>query len=198
MKNIAILIFDGVEELDAVGPYEVFGTAATQKDDVCNVYLVGETMDPVTCILNMKLPPHYTFEDAPKPDILIIPGGPGTRKAQHNEKLIEWVNKTAEGCEMVASVCSGARITLTSGIAKGKRITTHWGVVEELRERGEAAEVLEDVRFVRDGNYISSQGISAGIDMSLWIVGQISDPAYARLVQREIHYDPAPPYAFDV
>lgn len=197
MKNIAILIFNDVEELDAIGPYEVFGVSRQLLSDSCNVYLVGETDKPVTCINGLKMLPHHTFADAPQPDILLIPGGGGTRVEQNNQAVLDWVISTAQGCEIVSSVCTGARITLSSGLAKGKRITTHWSAVQELRDRNEAAEVLDDVRFVRDGNYVSSAGISAGIDMSLWLVGQIVDPSHARDVQREMQYDPAPPYTFD-
>ncbi|HYD99983.1 MAG TPA: DJ-1/PfpI family protein [Alphaproteobacteria bacterium] len=195
---VGILIFDGVEELDAVGPYEVFGVARGLRPDLFDVCLVAERAEPVECVNRMRILPHHGFADAPRLDVLVIPGGIGTRREAGNEALLHWVRETAARCAWVASVCSGARVTLASGLAAGRRITTHSGVVQELRDRGGAAAVLDDVRFVRDGNLVHSAGISAGIDMSLWLVGQIAgDPAVARAVRREMEYDPAPPYAYE-
>jgi len=94
----------------------------------------------------------------------------------------------------VTSVCTGAMLLTAAGPARGKRVTTYWAFVETLRQRGEAAAVLDDVRFVRDGNVVTSAGVSAGIDMALWLVGQLYDPAFARRVQKGMEYFPAPPY----
>jgi transcriptional regulator GlxA family with amidase domain len=95
-------------------------------------------------------------------------------------------------------VCTGALLLTAAGPARRKRVTTHWGFVEQLRARGEASEVLERVRYVRDGNVVTAAGVSAGIDMALWLAGQIHSPALARSVQRAMEYDPAPPYAAEV
>jgi transcriptional regulator GlxA family with amidase domain len=95
----------------------------------------------------------------------------------------------------VTSVCTGALLLAAAGPARGRRVTTHWRFVPELRARGEAAEVLENIRYVRDGNVVTAAGVSAGIDMALWLVGQLHAPALARTVQRAMEYDPAPPYA---
>ncbi len=198
MKTVLILVFDGVEEFDAVGPYEVFGTANALEPDVCQVALVGETKEAVTCINGLKLLPHYGFDDAPAADVLVVPGGAGTRVQQENRVLVDWVAETSDKAELVASVCTGLRITLAAGLARGKRVTTHWSAIEEIRARNEALEVRDDQRFIRDGAYLSSAGVSAGIDMSLWIVGHMSTPDHARAVLKEIEYDPAPPYLFDV
>ncbi|MEM7740752.1 MAG: DJ-1/PfpI family protein [Pseudomonadota bacterium] len=198
VKTIAILVFDDVEELDAVGPYEVLASAAMERPDALKVFLVSETGGPVRCFKGISLLPHHSFMDAPKPDILVVPGGDGTRVQRENASLMSWVTKTAAGCELVASVCTGVRITLAAGIAAGKRITTHWSAIDEARASGEAADVLSDVRFVVDGNYVSSAGVSAGIDMALWMVGHLVDPAFARAIQHEIEYYPAPPYTYDI
>lgn len=196
-KTIGILLFDDVEELDAVGPYEVFGTARGMRPDLFEVFMVAERADPITCVNGLRILPHHGFADAPKLDVLLIPGGIGTRKQAGNETLVSWVKRTAEQCEWVTSVCTGTFVTLAAGLAAGKRVTSHWSVIEELRARG-TAEILEDVRFVRDGGLIHSAGISAGIDMALWLVGQLAgDPALARAVQKEMEYYPAPPYAYD-
>ena len=111
-----------------------------------------------------------------------------------NEPLLSWIAAQAEGCRWVTSVCTGARLLLAAGPARGKRITTYYGAVDELRAGGLAAEVLEGVRFVRDGKLVTSAGVSAGIDMSLWLLGQLFSPALAREVQQGIEYFPAPPY----
>lgn len=198
MKTIAILLFDGVEELDAIGPYEVFGIAEQFFDDVCRVYTVAHSSDPVTCVNGLRLLPHHTFETAPTPDILVVPGGDGSRDQQQNRTLLDWVSKTAAAAELTASVCTGLRITLAAGPARGRRVTTHWTAIEEIRNRGDAGDVRDDLRFIKDGNYMSSSGVSAGIDMALWIVGSISTPDRARAVHRELQYEPAPPFQFDV
>ncbi|MEO1041761.1 MAG: DJ-1/PfpI family protein [Pseudomonadota bacterium] len=198
VKTIAILVFDDVEELDAVGPYEVLASAAMERPDTFKAVLVSETGAPVRCFKGLNLLPHHSFQDAPKPDILLVPGGDGTRVQCENPTLMAWVKETAAHCELVTSVCTGVRITLAAGIASGKRITTHWSAIEETRAIGQAVEVLSDVRFVVDGNYVSSAGVSAGIDMALWMVGHLADPAFAREIQHEIEYYPAPPYTYDI
>lgn len=196
--EIGIFVFNEVEELDAVGPYQVFGTANQERPDLFRARLVGETGEPIECVNGLRIVPHFSFADAPNFNVLVIPGGRGTRVQAQNQNVLEWVWSTAAKCEWVASVCSGARITLATGLADGKRITTHHGVIEELRAKGQAAEVLDDVRFVRDGKTIHSAGISAGIDMSLWLVGHLAaEPGFARLVQKEMEYYPAPPHAFE-
>lgn len=194
---LGIFIFDDLEELDAVGPYEVFAAAAGMRAGFLDVFLVAESTQPVRCVNGMKVLPHYSFVTAPHIDILVIPGGVGTRAQAGRSQATSWIRKTAAGAQWIASVCSGARLTLAAGLAVGKRITTHWSVVDELRRDGRAAEVLENVRFVRDGNLISAAGVSAGIDMSLWLVGQLVDPAFARDVQKYIEYFPAPPYTHE-
>jgi len=202
MKTIAILIFDDMEELDAIGPYEVFGLAQTQGLDdgieVCSVYTVAETDTLVRCKHGLSLKPHYTLDNAPTPDIVIVPGGQGAQTQESNPKILNWLQNAAKTTEIMASVCTGLRITLKAGIASGKRVTTHHNAIEDIRQNYDAADVLDDVRFVKDGNYISATGISAGIDMALWLVGQISTPAHARKVRKRLQYDPAPPYMFEV
>lgn len=197
MHNVAILVFDDVEELDAVGPYQVFGTAASEFPELFNVFMVAGAADvPVRCVNGLRLLPHCGLNDAPPIDLLIIPGGVGTRRLAADAGLVEWVRATAEQCQWVASVCTGARVTVAAGLADGKRITTHWSAIEEIRALGRA-EVLADVRFVRDGNLVHSAGVSAGIDMALWMVGELAgDPQVARSVQKMLEYDPAPPYAY--
>ncbi len=198
-RHIGILIFDGVEELDFVGPYEVFtmsnevhGRESREHPD--RVTLITETGKPATGAKGMTVEAHASIADIGKLDVLLIPGGQGTRREVTNEALLSWIAKVSEGCEWVTSVCTGALLLCAAGPAKGKRVTTHWGFIEALRERGEAAKVLEEVRYVRDGNLVTAAGVSAGIDMALWLVGQMQGQDHARLTQRFMQYDPAPPY----
>ncbi len=197
MTTVGILIFENAEELDVVGPFQVFATAKSEFPELFDVKLISASLDqPVRCANGLRLIPDVDFEQAGMLDVLIIPGGFGSRAAAVDDDLLAWVKQTAAQCKWVGSVCTGARITLAAGLADGKRITTHWSAIEELRSSGRA-EVLENIRFVRDGQIVHSAGISAGIDMSLWLVGQIAgDPQVARQVQRMLEYEPAPPYAY--
>lgn len=203
MKTIGILIFDGAEELDFAGPWEVFtmGNETSRhltRQGCQRVILIAEDERPVVCAKGMRVLPDVTVAAAPKLDILLIPGGQGTRREAGNAKLLDWIATVSAGCEWVTSVCTGALLLTAAGPAKGKRVTTHWGFIEALRARGEAAEVLERIRYVRDGNVVTAAGVSAGIDMALWLTGQLHGPDFARKVQRAMEYDPAPPYAAEV
>jgi transcriptional regulator GlxA family with amidase domain len=203
MTTIGILIFDDAEELDFVGPYEVF-TMTNEVFDRAgktrphDVLLIGETDRVVTCAKGMKVLPHTTVAQCPALDVLLVPGGQGTRREVKNEALLRWIATVAAACTWITSVCTGALLLTAAGPARGKRVTTHWGFIEQLRARNEASKVLENVRYVRDGNVVTAAGVSAGIDMALWLVGQMHGADTARTVQRAMEYDPAPPYAAEV
>lgn len=199
-RSIGILIFDGVEELDFVGPYEVFtmsnevhGLKGLEVRD--HVSLISETGQKVSGAKGMVVEAHMSIADAPPLDLLLVPGGMGTRREVNNRALLDWIASTANTCEWVTSVCTGALLLSAAGPGKGKRMTTHWAFIPDLRARGEAAAVLEEVRYVRDGNLVTAAGVSAGIDMALWLVGQMHGEDHARATQRAMQYDPAPPYA---
>ncbi len=191
-----ILLFKDAEELDFAGPWEVF-TMAAMGDEEQRVVSIAETAEPVRCAKGLRVIPDHTFDNAPALDVIVVPGGQGTRKESRNPVLTEWLSKAGERCQWVTSVCTGSFLLHAAGLARGKRITTHWIALDELRALGDAT-VVEKLRYVRDGNVVTSAGVSAGIDMSLWVVGQIFGPDYARNVQRFMEYDPAPPYAADV
>jgi len=199
-RTIGILLFDDAEELDFVGPYEVFTMsnemfARSENKRPDKVVLISEHGGTIRCAKNMRVETDHSIADAPKLDVLLIPGGMGTRREVNNKAITDWVAKVAETCEWVTSVCTGSLVLTAAGPAKGKRVTTHWAFIETLRERGEASEVLEEVRYVRDGKIVTSAGVSAGIDMALWLVGQMHGEDHARFTQRGMQYDPAPPYA---
>lgn len=199
-RQIGILIFDGVEELDFVGPYEVFtmsnevhGREGREHPDT--VTLISERGRPVTGAKGMSVEAHASLESTGSLDLLLVPGGIGTRREVENEKLLSWIAKMANDTEWTTSVCTGALLLCAAGPGRGKRVTTHWAFIDALRKRGEASEVLENIRYVRDGNLVTAAGVSAGIDMALWLVGQMHGEDHARLTQRAMQYDPAPPYA---
>jgi transcriptional regulator GlxA family with amidase domain len=197
MGNIGVLLFDDAEELDFVGPWEVFAFAAKLNGRGDRVLGVAEALRPLRCAKGLKVFPDVTFVDAPPFDVIVVPGGQGTRREVGNRVLIDWLRRAGESASWVTSVCTGALLLHEAGLARGKRVTTHFSFIETLRERGEIT-VLENVRYVRDGNLVTAAGVSAGIDMALWLVGQRDGVVQARNVQRAIEYNPAPPYAAEV
>jgi len=186
-----ILLFDDVEELDFAGPWEVLTSAAMlePEDRVVTIAQVAE----VRCAKGLRVLADHNLENAPELDVVLVPGGQGTRREVDNPVLMDWLRKVGPGCQWVTSVCTGALLLHEAGFARGRRVTTHWAFVDALRERGDVT-VLDDVRFVRDGNLVTAAGVSAGIDMALWLLGQLHSPDLARKVQRYIQYEPAPPY----
>lgn len=202
--RIAILLFDGAEELDFVGPFEVFTMAdavARHRGDAAGneVMLVSPDGGDVACAKGMRVGAEHAMAEAPPFDLLCIPGGRGTRQVIEQQPILEWVAERAAGCRWVTSVCTGSFVLAAAGLTKGRAITTHWAAMEEFAELGlEAGELRRDVRYVRDGPLVTAAGISAGIDMALWLTGEIHGVALARATQRAMEYHPTPPYAADV
>jgi len=198
--GIGILVFDEAEELDFAGPWEVF-TMANEvashlgKPPVHDVKLIAAEDRPVRCAKGMRVLPDLTTAQCSALDVLLVPGGRGTRALANDPAILGWIAEIARQARWVTSVCTGALLLTAAGPAKGRRVTTHWSFVETLRERGEAAAVLANYRYVRDGNVVTAAGVSAGIDMALWLTGQLHGPDFARAVQRGMEYNPAPPYA---
>lgn len=196
-RTIGMLLFDDLEELDLVGPWEVFTSAALAEPET-RVVSIAQTPEPVRCAKGLRITPDHAFEDAPALDVVLVPGGMGTRREVDNPVLVDWLREAGAGCEWVTSVCTGAYLLCRAGFAEGRRVTTHWAFVSTLREAHPEVEVLEGMRYVRDGNLVTAAGVSAGIDMALWLVGQIWGVERARGTQRMIEYDPAPPYGAEV
>jgi transcriptional regulator GlxA family with amidase domain len=200
MSTIGVLVFDGAEELDVVGPWEVLtaSSALLERDGEPpdQVLLVAAGLEPVRCRKGMRLLPDTTFADHPPLDVIVVPGGDGVVLATADQSLLDWLARAGAGASWVASVCTGALLLHASGLAAGKRLATHRVFEDRLAELG--VDVVRDARWVADGNVVSSQGVSAGIDMALWLVGQLHSPRHARATQRYIQYDPAPPYQADV
>jgi transcriptional regulator GlxA family with amidase domain len=196
MRNIGMLIFDDVEELDFVGPWEVLGYA-NQLSGRDRLLTLAESPRAVRCAKGLGILPDAVIGDAPPLDVILVPGGKGTRREVGNAPLMAWLRDVAKAATWVTSVCTGSLLLHEAGPARGKRVTTHWSFVEGLRARGDVT-VVGDMRWVRDGNLVTAAGVSAGIDMALWLVGQRDGIPLARQVQRGIQYEPAPPYAADV
>lgn len=192
---IGILLFDRVEELDFAGPYEILAAAEDRRPDEIQVRTYAFGQLDVDCNKRLRVSAHALCEDAPQLDVLLVPGGNGSRAVAGNPEMVKWVRDQAAGAQWITSVCTGARVLEAAGLLDGKRITTFHEAIPELRASGRAAEVLDDVRFVQDGNVITSAGVSAGIDMTLWMLGQLTSPAFAREVQAYVEYYPAPPYS---
>ncbi len=193
MKNVAILIFDEVEVLDFCGPFEVFSVTGKRDDlNPFNVFTVAEDSKPVIARNNLSINPAYNFSECPAPDILLIPGGYGTRKEMHNQPLLDWIRQSAENAELLLSVCTGAILLAKAGLLNGLRATTHHKAIELLRESAPDTTVLESERIVDNGKIILSAGISAGIDMSLYVVGKLLGERQAIETAAYMEYDWSP------
>ncbi|MBL3827291.1 DJ-1/PfpI family protein [Marinobacter sp. MW3] len=187
--NFGILVFDGVEELDFVGPWEVLKIWSKIADGPENCFIVGESQTAISCARGLSVNPQISFEDCPKLDYLLVPGGQGTRKEVQNRVLLEFVESQARHCQAVLSVCTGAFILHAAGLLADKKATTHWASLARLRALGNV-EVMEK-RFVRDGNIWTSAGVSAGIDLMLAFIASIAGDEVAGQVQFNSEYYPA-------
>lgn len=203
MKTIGILIFDDVEELDFVGPWEVFQMVnevarLRGENEPLHNRLISKDGDDITAVKKMRVGAHASMTDIDALDVLLVPGGYGARAVIEDPAIIAWVEHITPGCDWVTSVCTGAFVLSKAGLLDGRRAATHWSAFGEFEKLGLKGELVPDVRYVRDGNIVTAAGVSAGIDMSLWLVGQWFDPQMARDVARAMQYDPVPPYAADV
>lgn len=187
-RNLAILLFDDAEVLDFCGPFEVFSVASNQSDNPSfNVYTVAEKT-PIRARNGLSVNPNYTLSSCHKPDILLVPGGIGTRRELNNDRLIEWIRQAAADAEHVLSVCTGALMLGKAGLLDGLETTTHHVAYDLLREMVPTGIVHEDMRFVDNGRVITSAGIAAGIDMSLHVVERLLGTEIAAATARHMEY----------
>ncbi len=195
-RNIAVVLFDGAEELDYVGPWEVFTMLRFAEKDAVNVYTVSERGGTVTSAKGLRVVADHSFVDCPAADIVVVPGGMGTRAESSNPVMLEFIKAASREAELVTSVCTGAFVLAAAGLLEGKRATTHWASIKDLGERTAGkTTVVDNERFVDEGAVITAAGVSAGIDMALHIVGRTWTPETARLVQKYMEYYPEPPFA---
>jgi transcriptional regulator GlxA family with amidase domain len=185
--NIAILIFDKLTALDAIGPYEVLRSVPGWE-----VKFVGPEKGPVrTDSGALGLNADFGLDEVSEADIVLIPGGEGNRPLLQDDAVLSWLRRIDEGTKWTTSVCTGSLVLGAAGLLEGKRATSHWAFLEQLRDFG--ADPVGG-RYVRDGKVVTAAGVSAGIDMALYLVGQEVGPEVAQAVQLGIEYDPQPPF----
>jgi transcriptional regulator GlxA family with amidase domain len=192
--RIAIAVFEGAEELDFVGPWEVLAAWRYLHTDEVDVFIVADTLDPVTCAKGMRVLADRTWDDAGHVDVLVYPGGKGTRAQLGNEEIRARLRNLSEQGTLMTSVCTGSLVYADAGLLDGKPAATYHTAFPELLPLGNEIEPRPDDRFVDAGQVITAAGVSAGIDMALHLVGRLHSPERAKEVRRYIQYDPAPPF----
>ena len=188
-KKVAIFIFDDAEVLDFAGPFEVFSvTSELNNYEPFEVYTVAEKSAAISARNGLSVNPDYTILNCPQPDILIVPGGIGTRILMNHQPVIDWIKSCAEIAELVLSVCTGSLLLAKAGLLEGLEATTHHQVFDLLIEIAPNTTVVKDRRFVDNGKIITSGGISAGIDMSLYVVGRLLGKEKAEQTAEHMEY----------
>jgi len=186
----AIVIFDEVEVLDFAGPFEVFSVTGRRRNlEPFEVFTVAERLAPVAARNGLSVNPRYSFANCPPPEILVVPGGFGTRREMKNPMMLEWISRVVPACELVLSVCTGALVLGAAGLLDQRNATTHFMAFDELRAVAPHASVHEGHRIVDNGNLILSAGVSAGIDMSLHVVARLLGADVARETARYMEYE---------
>jgi transcriptional regulator GlxA family with amidase domain len=182
-RNVAILVFQGMELLDFAGPGEVFAAAGPRF----KVYTVAASTEPIVSQGFVKIVPEYSIQDCPKPDLLVIPGGATTTTVQ-NPDVIAWVKRVSDENELTMSVCTGAYILAKAGLLDGREATTHWFHLARLGKSGPNIQVRSNVRFVDTGKILTTAGVSAGIDGSLHVVERLLGHEAAARVAKGMEY----------
>ena len=195
-RTVGILIFPDVEILDFCGPFEVFasatlpaGTDGGPETRLFEVFTVAERSEIITCRGGLLVQPNHTLDDHPPLDLIVIPGGHGTRRAQENPVILDWIARQRRTGALTTSVCTGAFLLGAAGLLDGLRATTHWTTIDGLRTRLPKTDVLDDARVVDEGEIITSAGVSAGIDMALHVVRRLHGDEVARRTARDMEYD---------
>ena len=192
--GIGIAIFDGCEELDFVGPWEVlaFWSQYWPGDEV-SVFTVAREDRPVTCAKGLRVLSDHTWDSAPQIDVLVYPGGQGTRVQVNDSEVHAWLDKVRSSGALMTSVCTGALVYAGAGMLSGRPATTHWENFDELLAIDPTIEPDKDSRFVDDDDIVTAAGVSAGIDMALYLVARLHSKERAQAVRKGIQYDPEPP-----
>jgi transcriptional regulator GlxA family with amidase domain len=190
-KTVAFVLYPGLTPLDLVGPLQVFSSLSRFAPEYQPV-VVAERIAPLASDIEVPLIADKTFAEVPHPDLIFLPGGAlGTLQAMRNPVVLDYVHTAAESAEIVASVCTGALILASVGLLTGRPSTTHWAAPGVLRSFGAR---YHRKRWVMEGKIINAAGVSAGIDMALYLVAQLTDEETMRKVQLDIEYDPQPPF----
>ena len=184
--NIGSIIFDGMDQIDFTGPFEVLARIPNST-----LHIGAKTTDPIIDTRGLKLLPEITLEEMPKLDVLHVPGGPGQEALMEDEVVLEFIRKQAKDALYVFSVCTGSLICGAAGLLRGKRATTHWAALDVLPYLG--ATTLSD-RIVIEGNYIFAGGVTSGIDGALHLAAALRGDAAAMQIQLYMQYQPEPPF----
>jgi transcriptional regulator GlxA family with amidase domain len=184
--KIVILLFDNYTALDIVGPYEVLNKLPNSE-----IYLVGTEKKAYKDPYGLKIFATSSIDEISEADILLIPGGPGIDNLLKNREVLDWIRKIDASTKWTVSVCSGSLLLAQTGLLDGKNCTTHWRRKDQLRKFNVT---VKDERYIQDGKYITSAGVSAGIDMALYLASKIAGDQVAMMFQLAIEYDPKPPF----
>ncbi len=190
-RSVLVVLFDDVDTLDFTGPMEVFAITGQRATGPVpfTVTTVAERHHPlITTRSGLSVAPYYTFANAPQADVLVIPGGLGSRHEQTNPAMLEFIRRQAAKAEIVLSVCTGALLLGAAGLLSGQRATTHHNAFAELRRTAPEASIMENVRYVDNGQIITSAGITAGIDAALYVVQRLMGPATAQETASHMEY----------
>jgi len=192
--RIGIALFDGAEELDWAGPWEVLAAWAQQfPEDGVEVFTLARSRDPVACAKGLRVLPDRAWAEAGLLDVLVYPGGQGTRRELADDGVLDWLRGLAARGTLMTSVCTGALVYASAGLLDGRPATTYWSQLGYLGELGQEIDVRGEDRFVDAGEVVTAAGVSAGIDMALHLVARLHSVERARDVRRYIQYDPEPP-----
>jgi transcriptional regulator GlxA family with amidase domain len=196
-SNVGILIFDDVEVLDFAGPFEVFSRARlvpgaesrrTEDSAPFVVFTVARSTAPVTASGGLSVAPRYSFANVPRIDLLVVPGGFGTRALLKDDKALDWIRRTAVNVRQLTSVCTGSLLLAQAGLLRGRRATTHWSALDLLAGLDAGLQVDRERRVVDDGGVITSAGVASGIDMAFYILERMCGKAVADDTARYMEY----------
>jgi transcriptional regulator GlxA family with amidase domain len=186
--NFGIVVFNNVEELDFVGPWEMVATWSKYFKGPERCLIVAEKQGPIACAKGLSINPHTSFADSPPLDFMLVPGGEGTRQEVNNSTMTDFIAKQAINCKAILSVCTGSFLLHAAGLLSGKKATTHWASLQRLRDLGDVA--IVEQRFVQDGNIWTAAGVSAGVDLILAFIADFAGKDVAGKVQSASEYYP--------
>lgn len=191
-KIVGILLFNEVEVLDFAGPFEVFSVTedSSKNDKPFKVVTISQDGQIIKARNGLRVQPDFSFEDHPDLDILLVPGGYGARELEiHNQDLHQWIKEQDQTTEYTTSVCTGAFLLAKAGLLEGKTVTTHFSAIDRLAENFPSLNVKRNTKFVDEGHILTSAGISAGIELSLYLVGKILGASTAKETAKQMEYD---------
>ena len=188
-RSVGILVFPEVEVLDFCGPFEVFASASDEHQRLFSVSVVGETTEIVSCRGGLLVKPHLSFAQSPRFDLIVIPGGFGTRTEMDNPALIDWIKLQNETTEITTSVCTGSLLLAKAGLLDNLAATTHWAAFDELLGHFPDLQLDGTQRVIDNGHIVTSAGVSAGIDMALAMVERLHGRAIAEDTARGMEYE---------